>query len=57
MSYKVEYKTHPTSSWTSVGTSYSENDAFNVASHKKSARPELIVRIVDTGTGSVVASF
>ena len=57
MAYKVEYKTSPTSSWTTVGSSYTENDAYNVAAHKKSSRPETFVRVVDMKTGSVVMSL
>jgi len=54
MSFKVEYKFSPYSSWTTVGSSYTGSDAYNAATRKKSDRPESIVRVVDMTTGAVL---
>lgn len=57
MSYKVEYKSSAYSSWTTVGSSYTESDAYNSAERKKSQSPESLVRVVDTKTGAVMLAM
>lgn len=53
MTYRVEYKQHPTSSWTTYGGNYSEGNAY-LALERAAQRG--YARIVNSN-GSVVATM
>lgn len=56
MTFKVEYKNSPTSSWAGVGSGYSEGQALTVVKDYKKRHPQAIVRIIDMKTKQVIST-
>jgi hypothetical protein len=57
MSFKVEKKYSSNSSWSTIGTGYSESQAFQIAEKQKANNPDGFVRITDQKTNNVVATL
>ncbi len=54
MAYKLQRKETPTSAWSTIGSGYSESNAYSMLAQYQAKYPKSYFRIIDQNTDRIV---